>query len=105
MADVSMLIGNGLLILTFLLAAAYAIIYHFTARWWESEFGRSLMSLKIAITAVTGLAIPRILFGLTGPAYTMIRLVVFIAVPVTLAWRLVVLIKLQVLKRRGKDDS
>jgi hypothetical protein len=63
------------------------------------------MSLKIAITAVTGLAIPRILFGLTGPAYTMIRLVVFIAVPVTLAWRLVVLIKLQVLKRRGKDDS
>lgn len=102
MDDFSMALGNGLLILTFVLATAYAILYHFTARWWESEFGRSLMSLKIAIAAVTGLGVPRIIWGLNSPFYTMIRLIVFIAVPVTLAWRLVVLIKLQ---RRGKDDS
>lgn len=101
MGEVSMTIGNGLLIITFLLALAYAVVYHFTSRWWESEFGRSLMSLKIAIAAVTGLAVPRILWGLNSPAYTLLRLVVFIAVPVALAWRLVVLIKLQ---RKG-DDS
>lgn len=97
-----MLVGNGLLILTFLLAAAYAILYHFTARWWESEFGRSLMSLKIAIAAVTGLAVPRIIWGLDSPWYTAFRLVIFIGVPVTLAWRLAVLIKIQ---RRERDDS
>lgn len=99
-----MLISNGLLILTFLLAAAYAIVYHFTARWWETEFGRSLMSLKIAIAAVTGLSIPRILFGLNSEWYAVLRIVVFVAVPLTLAWRLAVLIKIQ-LGSRKEDQS
>ena len=100
MDDPAMLIGNGLLILTFLLATAYAIVYHFTARWWDTEFGRSLMSLKIAIAAVTGLGIPRILFGVNQHWYLILRVVVFVAVPLTLAWRLAVLIKIQRQSRR-----
>lgn len=95
-------VANGLLILTFLLAAAYAIVYHFTARWWESEFGRSLMSLKIAIAVVTGLALPRILFDSDQAWYQALRVIVFVAVPLTLAWRLAVLIKIQ--RQARKED-
>ncbi len=93
-----MVIGNGLVIATFVLALAYAVTYHLTARWWTSEFGRSLMSLKIAIAAVTGLAVPRIIWGLDHVLFNVLRLVVFTAVPLALAWRLAVLIKTQ---RRG----
>jgi hypothetical protein len=101
-SGVQMAIGNGLLIATCLLATAYAIVYHFTARWWETEFGRSLMSLKIAIALVTGLAIPRILTGANPAWYGMLRIVVFVAVPLTLAWRLAVLIKIQ--RQARKED-
>jgi hypothetical protein len=97
---VLMWIGNGLLTLTFFLSAAYAITYHFTARWWETEFGRSLMSLKIALAGVTGLAIPRIFFGSNQDWYAILRLVVFVAVPLSLAWRLTVLIKIQRASRK-----
>lgn len=100
MVDLLMMIGNALLIATFLLASAYAIVYHFTARWWENEFGRSHMAMKIALAAVTGLAIPRILTGANSDWYLLLRLAVFVAVPLTLAWRLVVLIKIQRKARR-----
>jgi hypothetical protein len=105
MPDIPMLIGNGLLILTFLLSLAYAITYHLVARWWETDFGRSLMSLKIALAVVTGLAAVRILFGVNADWYTALRLIVFVAVPLSLAWRLVVLIKIQRQSRKEDDQA
>lgn len=103
MPEYLMLAGNVLLTATFLLSTAYAITYHLTARWWETEFGRSLMSLKIALAAVTSLAVVRIVFRIDAEWYGWLRLIVFVAVPLSLAWRLAVLIKIQ--RHSRKEDQ
>jgi len=96
-------IGNALVIVTFLVSLAFCVVYHLKARWWENEFGKSLMTYQLAITGVLGLAIPRIFMGSDNIVYMILRIFVFTCVPVALAWRLSVLIKVQ--SRRARKEN
>lgn len=98
------LISNGLVIYTFLISLAFCIAYHFAARWWETEFGKSLMIYQIAMTGVLGLTLPRLLLGGDTPFFQYVRLAVFSVVPLALTWRLLVLIKVQRRARRDGTD-
>lgn len=95
-------VGDVLVIWTFLASLAFVIVYHIRAAWWDNDFGRSLMTYQIAMTVVLGLALPRIFWGGDHLVFQILRVVVFTAVPVALTWRLVVLIRVQ---RRKKGDA
>lgn len=94
-------IGNVLIIYTFVASIGFCVAYHFMARWWETSFGMSLMIYQISMSAVLGLSTLRLITD-NGEGWAMIRLLVFIGVPVALTWRLAVLIKLQRDKRRER---
>lgn len=97
------LIGNGLVIYTFMISLAFCVAYHFAARWWETEFGRSLMIYQVAMTLVLGLTLPRLLVGGDNLIFQYVRIAVFAVVPLALTWRLIVLIKVQ--RRANRDGA
>jgi hypothetical protein len=77
------------------------VVYQITARWWEREDGRHVMSFMFVIAAVLVLSVIRVY--VPGSAdllwFNVLRLVVFAFVPVVLGWRLVMLLRAQVFRR------
>lgn len=86
---VAQAVGNGLVVVSAVLAALIIVVYHVTARWWESEAGRHIMAFTAAVAAVLGLASVRIVAGagLDTAWFVVLRVAVFASVPVVLAWR------------------
>lgn len=99
------LAGQILVLLTFLSSLGFVVTYHFLARWWETEFGRSLMIYQIAMTVILGLSAFQTFTGFHHSALTVFGLVVFAVVPLALTWRLLVLIRAQRRARRDDDGS
>jgi len=98
-------IGTILVILDFVASLAFCITYHVLARWWETEFGKSLMIYQILMTLTLGLAIPRIIFGVSSPIFEWTRLVLFAVLPIAVVWRMVVMIKAQRKVSEQHDDN
>lgn len=95
-------IGDILVIITFVTSLAFVIVYHLSARWWENDFGKSLMTYQVTMTIVLGLSISRIVLGGSEhPLFGWLRFGVFAVVPLALTWRIAVLIRLQWRKRNG----
>lgn len=98
-------VGDVLIIWTFLASAGFVILYHVTAKWWNTDFGKSLMTYQLAMTLVLGLSIVRIVLGSSEhPLFAWIRLGVFVVVPLALTWRIIVLVRLQ-RQKKGRDDA
>jgi hypothetical protein len=97
-------VGNVLLAASGLFATAFVVLYSVTARWWRSPMGRNVMSLMFVIGAVLDLSVIRIFVPGSVDLlwFNILRLVVFAFVPVVLGWRLWLLIKVQVLRRRDR---
>lgn len=96
--------GDVLVVWTFVVSFAFVVIYHLRAAWWESSFGKSLMTYQVAMTTVLGLSIVRlVLGGSEHPFFAWLRLGVFVVVPLALTWRIIVLVRLQ--RRRKNDDG
>lgn len=93
--------GNVLIVYTFLASTAFCVIYHFSARWASTSFGRSLMLYQVSMSIVLGLSVFRITSSMEGTGFAILRLVIFVAVPLALTWRLVVMIRLQWRARKG----
>lgn len=103
--EVTVIIGNALVIITFLASTGFVVLYHLSARWWETDFGKSLMTYQVAMTIVLGLAVPRIFDWDEHAAFQYVRVAVFTFVPVALIWRIVVLARIQVKARKeGSND-
>lgn len=86
---------------TFLCSLAFVITYHTVAKWWASEFGRSLMVYQVAMTIVLGLSALTAIFGRTE-LIVAVGVIIFLMIPVALVWRTVILIKIQ---RQAKEDQ
>lgn len=102
MDDPSQVIGNVLIVYTFLISLAFCVSYQLYAKWTATDFGRSLMLYQIAMTLILGFVAIRVIGIDTGPV---IRLTVFAVVPLALTWRLIVLIKIQRLSRRARKEN
>lgn len=96
-------IGTILVIADFIASLAFCITYHVLARWWETEFGKSLMIYQILMTLTLGLVIPRLVFGTTSNVFEWTRIVIFGILPFAVTWRLVVMIKAQ--RKVAHDDD
>lgn len=90
-------VGNGLAVLTTLLAWLFVILYHVASPWWRSEAGRNLMSMMFVIAAVLSLSTVRIVAGAGADTgwFVWLRTLVFAAVPVVIGWRLWMLWRVQ----------
>lgn len=95
-------VGTILVIADFVASMAFCITYHVLARWWETDFGKSLMIYQLLMTLTLGLAIPRIIFGATSNIFEWARLVIFGVIPFAVVWRMVIMIKAQ---RKAKQDD
>lgn len=88
---------------TFILSIIWVIAYHVTARWWETDFGRSLMIYQVSMSIILGTTGVQTLYQIEHLAFSIFVLAVFAVVPLALAWRLLVLIRVQ--RRAGHDDD
>jgi hypothetical protein len=90
-------IGIALVIASAVLAWVFVIAYHLSARWWESEAGRHVMTLTAVIAVVTSLwSVGALLAPTRGDWWDVVRLVAFTGVPICLGWRLWMLYRLQI---------
>jgi len=87
------LAGNVLIILSAVITSA-SVAMHTRVPWWRSEMGRHLMAYMAVMAAVLDLSTIKILFGDTA-GFALLRLIVFIGVPLVMAWRLWLQIKAQ----------
>lgn len=92
--------SNTLIIVSAVEAAVFVVLYHWSARWWESDAGRHVMAFMAVIAGVLGLSVLRIFLGDSTP-FRIVRLAVFAGVPVVLGQRLWLLRRAQRPARRG----
>src|SRR5947207_4424567 len=97
-------IGDVALVSTFLLCLAFVLVYAITSRWWQYEAGRNMMAFMAALAAVTGLATLRLVYP-GGEVFLWLRVAVFAFVPALVAWRLWMLIRIQILRPDEKEDD
>lgn len=90
-------IGTALIVVSAVLAIAICVLYHLSARWWESETGRHVMSFTGVIALILTLwTIGALTQTGDRPWWGTVRLAAFTGVPWVLGWRLWLLIKLQI---------
>lgn len=91
--------GDVLLAASFVLAVACVVSYAIKTggAWRASEIGRHLMAFMAAMAAVLTMSFLRIVIvDVLGhedlPAFRMIRIIVFVGIPVVLGWRLKIIV-------------
>ena len=94
------IVGNGLLICAALVCTA-SVVMHLRVPWWRSEMGRHLLAYMGVMALTLDLGVIRIFFG-DSWWFQLVRLVVFIGVPVVMAQRLWLQIKAQ---REAQDEA
>lgn len=98
-------IGIALVIISAVLAWAVCIAYHLSARWWESEVGRHVMTFTGVLAVVLSLwSVGALLSPTRGAWWDVVRLVAFTGVPISLGWRLWMVYRLQI-RPRGKKEQ
>jgi hypothetical protein len=85
--------GNVLLMWATLVAVA-SVVAHARVPWWRSEMGRHLMAYMTVMAVVLALACIRAFFGDTW-WFALLRLIVFVGVPIVMTQRLWLQIKAQ----------
>lgn len=98
-----LLAGNVALIATFLMSLAFVVTYAF-APWWLHQSGRNVMALMMAITLITGLSCLRLLYS-DREWFIILRVAVLGTVPIIIAWRLWMLVRVQFIRPRSPLDE
>lgn len=88
-------IGNLLIFWSAAVGIA-SVAVHLRVRWWASPLGRHLLAYMTIIATVLTLSSVKIVFG-DSPTFQLVRLIVFLGVPIVMTQRLV----LQVRAQRG----
>jgi hypothetical protein len=77
-----------------LAATIFALVYHVTARWWETAMGQNIMLLIGSIALVLDLGLASNLLG--RPAWIVfVYLAAFAAIGTAIWWRLFILLDAQ----------
>jgi len=76
----------------------FVIVYHVTARWWETSMGQNIMLLMFSLAALADLLLVNVLLG--RPDWMRwVFLALYVAVGTATFWRLGLLIKAQRTRR------
>lgn len=86
-------ISNGLIFWAAAVGIASVIVYS-RVQWWRTQLGRHLMAYQSIVAAVLTLSSIRVYTGNTL-GFELLRLVVFVGVPLVMTQRLWLLIKAQ----------
>jgi hypothetical protein len=89
-------IGTALVVVSALLAWAFCVGYHLSARWWKTEAGKHLMCFTASLAVVLSLWAVGAMTPTKGTWWDTLRIVAFTGVPVSLAWRLSLLWREQI---------
>jgi len=92
------LIGNGLIFWAAAVSTA-SVLVHARVPWRHSEMGRHLMAYMGALALVLVLSCVRLVVG-DAPWFQTLRLIVFVAIPLTMTWRLWLQVKTHRLDRK-----
>lgn len=90
-------VGTVLVVVSAVLAWAVCVLYHLSARWWESEAGQHVMTFTAVLAVVLTLwAVGALTPATKGTWWQVLRLVAFTGVPISLGWRLWMVFRLQI---------
>lgn len=87
------LIANCLLISAAVVCTA-SVVLHLRVTWWRSEMGRHLLAYMGVMALTLDLGVVRIFFG-DSSWFQLVRLIVFVGVPLVMTQRLWLQIKAQ----------
>lgn len=73
----------------------FIVLYHMRTRWWRHDFGRWLMTFVASEALWMWALLLSLLFRHVPDWYRWIETFAFIGVPVTIWWRLVILMRVQ----------
>lgn len=82
----------------------FIALYHMVAPWWRTPAGRSVMALGAVLAAVLTLGAVRLLTG-DSLWFAILRLIVFSGLPVEIARRTLLLVRLQLRQRRAAHEE
>jgi hypothetical protein len=95
---------NAAVILTGLAAVTFCLVYGVSAPWTRYAVGRNIMALMAAIVLFVGLGVIRMVTPTAFDDMTWIRPAAWSLVCAILWWRVYLLVRTQVLKRRDDSD-
>lgn len=98
-------VSNVLIVATGVGAGVFCALYALLAPWWRSEIGRNLMALMAVIGLFLGLATMHLIWPHIFDNQMWIRPVMWSSICAIVWWRVVLLVKTQVVKRRDKRIS
>jgi hypothetical protein len=101
MIDVWRVVGNILLVITFVPFFGFLVLYLIrTPKWYKTDFGKFMIALNGVITLQLALGLLRI--GLQGNEiwFLITRFVTFLLIPIVGFWQLSLLLKAQREDRR-----
>ena len=94
-------VGNGLIVWAAAVGVA-SVIVHLRVRWWATQMGRHLLAYMSVMATVLVLSVVRLALGDTW-WFQLLRLAVFIGVPIVMTQRLYLQLKAQ-RESRSADD-
>jgi FlaA1/EpsC-like NDP-sugar epimerase len=103
------IVGNALVIVSAALCWAFVVVYHVMSRgsWRYSLIGRHLMVSDGTVGTVLTLSVIRIIGGpsLDPLWFQVLRMLVFAAVPVVVAWRIWLMVRAQRANNEREHDD
>lgn len=105
------LAGSVLILVGAVLSLACVGVYQVWARWWETSSGRHLFSFMAVIAAAMTLMAYRVITSghfsvpVESGVWPVIRFAVLAAIDWVLAWRLVLIVRAQLGKRRERLEG
>lgn len=81
---------------------AFPVLYAALARWWRTPVGRHEMALALALLALVALGLLRRVLGGDYAGKEIVQAGVYVFVAAVLWWRLILLVRVQILARLTK---
>lgn len=104
MNDLQQLVGTVAFIAATVAANAFIILYSLLARWWRNALGWNIFSFMLAVALILDHSVITLLWR-DYPGRIIVRAFLFTALAVVMWWRVIILIFVQVLMAKKKDDS
>jgi xanthosine utilization system XapX-like protein len=98
------LIGNVLVWISGIEALAFVVLYWITSPWWRTPAGRSIMGLLGVLAGILLLSMLRQVVGGDTLWFAWLRVAVFACLPIEIARRTLLLIRLQLRSRRARGE-
>lgn len=97
-------IGSVFIVTSALLAVGCVVAHQLLARWWETPYGRHVFAFEFVVATCLGLWALRLVIP-EGEWFQVARLVAFACVPVVLAWRLIIILRVWREERRKRMEG